>query len=768
MAVNPYPESFVVAGIVIESALPSFDKIYSYLVPSSMVGRNLAGCRVRVPFGRSDRKLVGLVLSVNQSDDCAKIKPILAVLDDEPVLDAEGISLLSYLRETTFCTWFDALRALIPAGLAYVPRGDGVRRRISDGLILSAAAVPGYAGTLTARQQEVYDFLIQAGSATFAEISSYIGASASVVRTLEQKGAAEISESPRNRDPYADNPDDEPFSAEALSNEQKVAFEQLSQEFKSEKPKPMLLYGVTGSGKTGVFLALADEIIRAGKSVLIMVPEISLTSQTVRRARAQFGGLVAVIHSGLSVGERLDAWKRAKSGEARVIVGTRSAVFAPLKNIGLIVIDEEQEHTYKSERSPRYHARDVAAARCRYHSAMLLTCSATPSVESYFRAKRTERVQCTQNNAQQNKYGLVTLSERFGNAQLPDVYIVDMTDREGLSNSQYLSDTLLGELRYNLEHGEQSILLHNRRGYSTVVKCTSCKEPAGCPHCSVAMVYHMASDSLHCHYCGYICQPPEKCSSCGSEILRYAGAGTQKIEQELNRLFPDARVARMDMDTTTAKFSHERLFSAFAAGEYDILVGTQMVAKGLNFPKVTLVGVLSADQALYSGDFRAYERAFALITQVVGRGGRGESPGRAFIQTYTPEHPIIALAARQDYPAFFEQEITSRKLQLYPPFCALAGVGFTGENEAEVSKAAHGYALEFRRLAAEKFPALPLVMLGPTPAEVPKVAGKYRSKLLLKCRNSRDTRAILAELLDWFYKSYKNVGIYVDMYFDRM
>ena len=750
-----FPESFAVVGVVIESALPSFDKIYSYSVPDCMKNRDLVGCRVRVPFGRSDRKLVGLIISLGGTNDLGKIKPVLSVLDDEPILDEEGISLLSYLRETTFCTWFDALRALIPAGLAYVPRGDDVKRRISDGLTKSARAVPDYNGKLTARQQEVYDFLLGAGSATFAEIRSYIGASPSVVQVLEQKGAVEIFESLRIRDPYVDSLDDERFSVEELSSEQRAAFDKLSLELQSEKPSPVLLYGVTGSGKTGVFLALADEVIRAGKSVLIMVPEISLTSQTVRRARAQFGGQVAVLHSALSLGERLNAWKRVKSGEARIVVGTRSAVFAPLINIGLVVIDEEQEHTYKSERSPRYHARDVAAARCRYHAAMMLVCSATPSVESYFRA-------------QQNKYGIVTLSERFGGAQLPDVYIVDMTDREGLSNSQYLSDILLSELRYNLEHGEQSILLLNRRGYSTVVKCTSCGEPAGCPHCSVAMVYHMAHDNLLCHYCGYLCPPPEKCASCSSEILRYAGAGTQKIEQELERLFPDARVARMDMDTTTAKFSHERLFSAFAAGEYDILVGTQMVAKGLNFPKVTLVGVLSADQALYSGDFRAYERAFALITQVVGRGGRGESPGRAFIQTYTPEHPIIGLAARQDYPAFFEQEIVSRKLQLYPPFCVMAGVGFTGEDEAKVSEAARGYALEFRRLASEKFPALPLVMLGPTPAEVPKVAGKYRCKLLLKCRNNRETRALLAELLEWFYKSCKNVGIYVDMYFDRM
>jgi primosomal protein N' (replication factor Y) len=731
----------VIAQVAIESAAPSFDKAYSYLVPEDMRAHAVPGCRVQVPFGRADKKLVGLILSCDEAGVSGKLKPLLKVLDDEPVLNAEGLGLLFWLREHTFCTWFDALRTLIP-------------RKISDDKLQMARATEGFSGKLTSRQREVYDFILSAGEVSLRDIREHTGASPRVIENLEKKSAIEVFARVRPRNPYSNLPG---LSSPTLSTDQRQAVDILSGSLRGKNPKPRLLYGVTGSGKTQVFLELIAQVVSGGKSVIVMVPEISLTSQTVRQVQSRFGSRVAALHSGLSAGERMDEWKRIKNGGADVVVGTRSAVFAPLSDIGLIVIDEEQEHTYKSEKSPRYHARDAAAARCRYHGAMLLLCSATPSVESYHRARQAEIYG-----------GLVTLAERFGDAILPDVYLVDMNDRENLSNSRYLSDTLLSEIRYNVERGEQSILLLNRRGYSTVIKCTSCGEPAGCPNCSVSMTYHMATDSLLCHYCGFSRKRAEICGACGSELLRYDGAGTQKLEQELNMLFPNAKIARMDMDTTTAKFSHDRIFAAFEAGEYDILIGTQMVAKGLNFPRVTLVGVLSADQSLYADDFRGFEKAFALITQVVGRSGRGKSPGRAFIQTWSPEHWVVRLAASQDYPAFFAQEIRSRKNQLYPPFCAVAGVGFTGENEAEVKAAARDFAGEFAKTAKEKFPKLPLVMLGPSSAEIPRMAGKYRQKLVLKCKNNADTRKLLAQVLEWFYTAHKNVNAYIDMHYDRM
>ena len=803
----------LIANIVIEAASPSFDKVYSYLVPPKLVEKVQSGCRVQVPFGRQNKNLVGLILSLEEATTESPLKQIKLLLDEAPLLEDEGLLLLNYLHDHTFCMWFDALRVLVPAGLSLLGRvtyssgkmsslplseqqnkiaeyifaakknvreedllealslsvGDAdlsflvaegiilreeqLRQRIMDDKILTAQLVEDWSGPLTQRQREVYSFLEENGEAAIKEIAYYTGATRAVVDALVKKGAATLEEQTRPRNPYKDAE----ISSEKippLSPLQQQIASELSGLLEQKQQKPALLYGVTGSGKTQVFLALIAEVVASGKSAIVMVPEISLTSQTVRALHQRFGVRVAVLHSALSLGERMDEWRRIKNGGADIVVGTRSAVFAPLSNLGLIVMDEEQEHTYKSEKSPRFHAREVAQMRCRYHKALLLLCSATPSLESYYRAK-------------EGRMALLALDERYGKAILPDVYLVDMNDPENHTNSQYLSDTLLTELCYNIEHGEQSILLLNRRGYSTIIKCTMCGEAVQCPHCSVSLTYHRANDSLLCHYCGYTQSKASSCPVCASDVIRYSGAGTQRLEEELAMLFPQARLLRMDMDTTMSKFSHERMFAAFSEGEYDILIGTQMVAKGLNFPNVTLVGVLSADQALYSDDFRSFERTFSLLTQVVGRSGRGEAPGRAFIQTWTPEHPIISLAARQDYTNFYEQEIISRKLHLYPPFCTLCGVGFSGEVQKEVEITARAFANKLASIAREKYPAIPLRLLGPSAAEVLRVAGKYRYKLLIKCRQSAETRALLHESVNWFYSAHKKVSITVDLYYDR-
>lgn len=807
---------YQVAKIAVENAAYAYDKLYSYLLPGELADAVAPGCRVTVPFGGGNRRRCGIVLERGPVDDPAGYKPVSALLDAEPLLDDEGLMLLRYLKEHTFCTWFDALKLLIPAGIGVVykttyklgkmkPEGELTRRQAElvswlrerragaeqelfcgyFGItpkdkellpLLEAGVITRTEQTgrkirdekicmvrladdlrverLTPKQKLVAAFLEENEAVSLKEVCYYTGVTRVVVDNMKRRGHVDYFDAERLRSPFAEEilvTGETP----ALSEEQQGALERLWGYAREERPAPALLYGVTGSGKTQVFFGLIERTIARGRTALVLVPEISLTAQAVEGFRRRFGDEVAVLHSSLSLGERMDEWKRIRAGGASVVVGTRSAVFAPLKDLGLIVIDEEQEHTYRSDKSPRFHARDVALRRAAFHGALLVPASATPSIESFYCAK-------------QGRYHLVTLEERFGEARLPDVYTVDMREAANLSQHPAFSQRLLEEMRYNLEHGEQSILLLNRRGYSTVVKCSSCGMVADCPNCSVAMTYHSANDSLLCHYCGYTREKPQTCGHCGSGLIRYAGAGTQKLEQELCEIFPDARVLRVDMDTTMTKFSHEKLFGAFAAHEYDIMIGTQMVAKGLNFPDVTLVGVLMADQSLYAGDFRSYERSFSLLTQVVGRCGRGEKRGRAFVQTYSPENPVIQLAARQDYTAFYTQEIGSRRLHLYPPFCTMAGVGFVGEALEEVRAWSAKFLERFRAVAAENYPALPIRVLGPVPSEILKAAGKYRYKLMLKCRNDAATRALLAELLEWFYKECRTVTVFVDMHYDRI
>lgn len=806
---------YTIATVVLENASPGFDREYSYFVPVQMEASVQAGCRVRVPFGGGNKARTGLVLAVAQVQERdARLKPISSVLDREPVLNPEGLRLLRYLRECTFCTWFDALKALIPTGIGIKPRlvyssgnisteglpphllevvellrskknrmeesalcektglvpGDRaltyleengyivkselLRQNIMDEKVVMVRLREEQPGVkLTKRQREAVAFLEENGAASLKEVCYYCSMTRAVVDRLRDHGVVEYYDEPRFRDPY-ENGVMEPEEAPALSEEQAAALKKLRSLLDQEKPGTALLYGVTGSGKTEVFLSLIAEVLARGKTVIVLVPEISLTAQTVRAFHKRFGERVAVLHSGLSLGERMDQWKRIREGLADIVVGTRSAVFAPLENVGLIVLDEEQEHTYHSEKSPRFHARDVAKFRCGHHGALLLLASATPSVESY-------------HHAATGAYSLVTLEKRFGAAELPDVYVVDMGEAENIGQSHMFSERLLQELHYNLEHGEQSILLMNRRGYSTLVRCSVCGAVEECPNCSVSLTYHSANDSLVCHYCGYAKRKPAKCGECESEMIRYSGSGTQKIQEELESLYPDARILRIDMDTTLSKFSHEKLFHAFSGKEYDIMIGTQMVAKGLNFPNVTLVGVLAADQSLYAADFRSYERSFALLTQVVGRSGRGLHKGRALIQTYSPDHPIIALAAEQDYPRYFSQEIRSRKHHLYPPFCTMAGVGFVGVSLDEVCRWSVLFLEKFKEFAAA-YPGLPIRVLGPVQADTLKVAGKYRRKLVIKCRNNRETRALFRQVLDWFYKECRTVTAFIDMHYDRI
>ena len=513
-----------------------------------------------------------------------------------------------------------------------------------------------------------------------------------------------------------------------------------------------MLYGITGSGKTSVFLALIDEVIKEGRQVIVMVPEISLTPQMMAIFKGRYGSDIAIFHSALSAGERRDEYKRVKDGVVKIVVGTRSAVFAPLDNIGLIVIDEEQEHTYKSESAPKYHTKDVARYRAGKHSALLLLSSATPSVESYAAAKR-------------GKYSLEVLPERYGEAVLPDVSVIDMKAERQAGNKYNLSSELLERLEQNLKDKKQSILLINRRGYNTFVACDSCGGVVTCPSCSISLTYHSANNRLMCHYCGYSVPFTKVCPDCGKEDVRYAGYGTQRIEKEIEELLPEARVLRMDTDSTSSRYSFEKNIIDFGDGKYDIMLGTQMVAKGLNFENVTLVGVINADQQLNNDDFKSQERTFDLLTQVVGRSGRGKNKGTAVIQTLTPENNIIRLAQQQDYDGFYDNEIIIRKVMVYPPYCDMCTVCFVSENEVKALNASRDFLSELKRTTAEEYSDVKIIVLGPMPPRVSKINNKFRYRIIIKCKNNKRFRNMLSNLLISFGKNkkYSDVSFVADI-----
>ena len=574
--------------------------------------------------------------------------------------------------------------------------------------------------------------LLSGGERTQNEMEAH-GITKAVLDNLCAKGVVECSKVNKSIDLYSSIPlKNEPI---CLTAEQQAAYDALLPKLEDDVPHSALLYGVTGSGKTLVFLKLIAHCLEQGRKALVLVPEISLTPQMILRLKSQFGRRVAVQHSALNHTERLLQWQMIQDGGADIVVGTRSAIFSPLENIGLIIIDEEQEHTYRSESAPRYSAHEVARQRAAENGALLLLASATPSTESFYAA-------------QHGRTQLVRLTQRYGGNPLPRVQIVDMRAELASGNPREISLAMEDAIRRNLDAGKQTILLLNRRGYQTMAQCEDCREVLKCQKCSVPMVYHKSAHKVLCHYCGSQMEPPTVCPTCGGK-LQYRGFGTQKAEEELAKLFPDARVLRMDQDSTAAKDAHEKLLAKFADHEYDIMVGTQMVAKGLDFEDVTLVGVLGIDSLLFAQGFRAYENVFSLITQVVGRSGRAKDPGFAIIQTTDPDNPVLNLAAAQDYDAFFEQEIAYRKLGLYPPFCGLCVIGFAGAKEIEVARAAARFAALLGQQAAKQ-PDLPLRVLGPTPGSIEKINDTYRYKLTIKCRNDRRFRDLVRSALELY------------------
>lgn len=808
----------LIAETAVSNTAYSFDMLFSYSVPENLRSSLRKGCRVMVPFGRGNKQRVGVVMRLKDGD-CAGLKPITELIDKEPVISDELMRLATYLKENTYCTYFEAVRAMLPPGMSVVVRetyrlckgfsemqklsagaialwesikaagtdkkaerlieaaistGDKLlveelcdkgalitdnvfRQAVGDASVRMVRLTDEYLSSpehfkLTSKQKSTADFLEECGSAAVKELAYMCGVTTAVIKRLCACGAAveydcEVLRQVEAEDELRRNPDEI-----ILSDEQQKAHDTVLEQIHRNEPAVFLLHGVTGSGKTSVFEKLISEVVSEGKQAMLLIPEIGLTPQILRRFRSLFGERVAVIHSGLSLGQRLDEYKRIKRGEADIVIGTRSAVFAPLENIGLVIMDEEGERSYKSESAPRYHAGDAAKQRCAYHKAVLLLASATPSIESYYLAEK-------------GVYKLLEMKKRYNSAALPEVDIIDMNIEREEGNRSEFSRRLVDEINLNLRNGEQTILLLNRRGYHTIISCCDCSQPVYCPNCSVPLTFHKANGRMMCHYCGYSSEPAVICPTCGSDRMKNMGFGTQRLEEELETFFPTARILRMDADTTFSRYSYEKNFSAFRKGEYDIMIGTQMIGKGLDFPDVTLVGVLSVDKALYAGDFRSYERTFSLITQVVGRGGRDGRKGRALLQTFMPEHYIMNLAAQQDYAAFYKEEIAIRRAMIFPPVCDLCVFCFSGIEDESVKTGADAVLLLMNKKLRELSPKTPVRVLGPVKCSYGRINGKFRYRIIMKCKNNSEMRGFISMILTEASKlqEMRKVSLYADM-----
>lgn len=807
-----------IASVAIENSSSSFDKTYDYLINDKTASVK-PGCRVLIPFGSSNKCRQGMVMSVYEAEELPlKLKKIAQLIDEEPILSDEMLQMVYWLKERTFCTLFDAVKTILPAGLChrvittyaaavdvdlsgcnadilqiyeyikskksyvdgekvlktlgFVPDMSLLEKMREQGLLfrnydsarkagdltikmvrITDAGLAALTSTdkMTKKQREILDLLAEIDSASVKEVCYFTGFTPAVVYAVANKGYAELFDSEVFRIPGGEFEGEVEAPEIMLNDEQYKAYDNMLKLYKKGEGRPALLFGVTGSGKTQVYLKLIDYMMSVDKQVIVMVPEIALTPQTINIFRRRYGGKIAVFHSALSAGQRTDEWKRVKNGDVQIVIGTRSAVFAPFDNLGLIIIDEEQEHTYKSEQNPRYSAKDVAKFRTSYHKGLTVFASATPSLETFAKARK----------------GIVYLSrltERYSNAELPEVQIADMCI-DALSESSFFSKLLYDSIKENILNGHQSILLMNRRGYNTFASCKSCGYVFTCPSCSISMTYHKINNRLMCHYCGHSQTFTTTCPECKSDNVRYSGFGTQRIEDELEALFPDARILRMDADTTMSRSAYEEKLDAFAKGEYDILLGTQMVAKGHDFENVTLVGVINADVQLSNDDFRSQERTFDLLTQVVGRAGRGKFKGKAIIQTMNPENSVITMASNQDYESFYKTEMKLRKKMIYPPYCDIALAGFLGINEEKVHATAVKFFLSLTKKIKTKYKDEKVIVVGPMPARVAKVSNKFRYRLIIKCRNTQNFRKLLAEVLEEIYaeSSSKSVSVYIDL-----
>ncbi len=811
----------LIASVALSAVPYSADKLYSYLVLPEHAEQVRQGVRVTVPFGRGNRRAEGFVMEIAEQENEKTLKPIIEVLDLETLIDSSMLQLIRWMKARYFCTYYDALHCILPSGIwmhyreeysfsskqekceaenlaetdaqkeflqlfarqkkvtkeailetfghscdkfirdllnkGYLQYERTVNRQVKDKIVkmVSLAVAPEEAISILDSKRKAapvryaaVEMLCAEGELSTSDLTYYTGITLRSLQILEKDGIITLSEQEVLRVPTYEKVEAKPIT---LNAEQQAAYDGMLELLHTAKPKPSLLYGVTASGKTQVYIRLIQKVLEEGKSALLLVPEIALTPQMMAKFTAYFGDRVAMIHSGLRLTERYDRWKQITRGEVQVVLGTRSAVFAPLANLGLIIMDEEQEPTYHSENNPRYHARDIALQRAAQNRALLVLGSATPTVETAFFAKS-------------GRYEVFTLRKRYNKQSLPEVLIADMREELRSGNGGSISALLREELRKNLQRGEQSILFLNRRGNARMLLCGECGDVPECPRCSVPMTYHSANGRLMCHYCGHSEAASDTCPTCGGK-RKCVGVGTQKVEQELGELFPDARVLRMDTDTVGAMHGHEAMLEEFTRENVPILLGTQMVAKGLDFENVTLVGVLAADLSLYVDNYHAAERTFSLLSQVVGRAGRGEKEGRAVIQTYTPEHDVIRTAATQDYEQFYESEIRTRKLRRFPPFDDMFTFTISGFDETHVLQASAALRDALRgALSKEEFAQYQPEVLGPVGAPVVKVNNRYRYRIYVVAPNCAPLRKLMTVYLLAFgmHKENRGLDIFVD------
>ena len=718
--------------VIVDIVHENVAKPFTYLIPEGTV--LTPGQRVAVPFGNREKE--GIVTALTEECDIApeKVKAVLYPLEDYAAIPPELMALAQEMAVQAHCPPAETLRLMLPAQM----RGGRIRvktiRMVQLAVSEETARQAAQEDRRGGKRAKILEILACGEPKTVHELAGMVKDPGDALKRLERDGFVRLYEEETLRTPGGS------FSGAAdpgydLTPGQQEALGEILPGLRDGKGK-FLLHGVTGSGKTEVFMKAVQEALSLGKSAIILVPEIALTPQMVAWFRGRFGAVAAVIHSRLSAGERYDEWRRIRRGEARVVIGARSAVFSPVERLGLIVIDEEHESTYLNDRSPQYDTREVASSRCAREGATLILASATPSILSFAKARRGD-------------YTLLEMPKRVNDRPLPEVEIADMRHELEIGNRTVLSSALRKALKECAARGEQAILLMNRRGYNSFVSCRSCGYVVKCPNCDISMTYHIGEENnlLRCHYCGTALQPPQVCPACGGHYIRYFGAGTQKVEEEVHKLLPGVPTVRMDYDTTGTKDGHGKILEEFRSGRARILIGTQMIAKGLDFPQVTLVGVVAADIALNLPDYRSRERAFQLLTQVAGRAGRGKQSGRVIIQTYLPNDPVIGFAARQDYRAFFESEFRRRRNGLYPPFTTLARVLIESKSEEESEETAKILEEQARKLL-ESHPAWQkkvITLMKDTPS-VKFLKGKHRQHILIKALVSRETDEFLGEL----------------------
>ncbi|MDG5470237.1 primosomal protein N' [Jeotgalibacillus sp. ET6] len=795
----------MIASVIVDVPAKQTDRPFDYKVPDHLQGIIKTGMRVVVPFG--PRKIQGFVIDFQEKSSFSNLKEIEEVLDIVPVLNDELMSLSYWLSEETLCFRISAMQVMLPAAMkakyekifqplankealpeavssllnreGCLPWKDAVangllkilQELVADGKmdlrykvksktnfkkirVISLAKSKEESeqlleslSTSAQKQKNVLSYLLasQENVKSVTEAKAEAKVSDSTIKTMLNKGYLTESYQEVYRDPFEHRSFERSVSFQ-LTDQQSASIKPILESVEQYSHDTFLLHGVTGSGKTEIYLQTIEKVLSQKRQAIMLVPEISLTPQMVERFKGRFGEQVAVMHSGLSVGEKYDEWRKIHRKEVNVVVGARSAVFAPFEKLGVIIIDEEHESSYKQEDAPRYHARDVAIERAKRHDCPVILGSATPSLESFARA-------------QKGNYKLLTLSKRMNNQAMPRVSIIDMREELREGNRSMFSRELLEQLQKRLEKKEQTVLFLNRRGHSSFIMCRDCGYVMQCPHCEVSMTYHRNSEKMKCHYCGEEAHVPSTCPECQSEHIRYFGTGTQKVEEELTKLVPHARVIRMDVDTTTRKGSHEKLLTAFGEGQADILLGTQMIAKGLDFPNITLVGVLSADTMLHLPDFRSAEKTFQLLTQVSGRAGRHEKEGEVVIQTYTPEHFSIDLAKTQQFELFYNQEMTMRKLGQYPPFYFMALITISHENVLKVVSVSE----EISQLLKQKLSSQ-AVILGPVASPIARIQNRYRYQCLIKYKKEEGLKPLLKAILNDYQSAKKDsVMIHIDV-----